>query len=75
MLSVTERYMVEQTIEPYNQILFTKFYKLIWRNQMIMAAWDVRNKNIVSLLIGTLTEEEFDELSEIIFDYENVLDK
>ena len=68
MLSVSEKYMVEQTLVLYNQILFTKFYNLIWKGQSIMAAWDIRNEILVSLIIGYLNEEETAELSEIIYD-------
>jgi len=70
MLSITEKYMVVQTMELYNQILFTKFYKLLWRGQTIVAAWDVRNELIVSLLVGELGEEEIEELSDIIYNKE-----
>ena len=70
MLTATEEYIVEQSIELYNQILFTKFYKLIWKSQPIMVAWDTRNKLLVSVLVGYLEDEDLQDLNSLLYGYE-----
>jgi hypothetical protein len=66
MLSLSERYVADQSLVVYNQILFTRFYNLIWKGHPIMAAWDVKNKLLVSVMFSDLNNDEMLELEDII---------
>lgn len=48
-LTITEKYVAENTMYLYNQILDVGFYSLIWKGKGIMIAWDFNNKKIVNV--------------------------
>jgi hypothetical protein len=67
-LTISEKYVAENTLSLYNQILDVGFYSLIWKNENILAAWDYNNKKIVNIF-GHVDYKISDvkDLEEIIF--------
>ena len=69
-LTITEKYVAENTLCLYNQILDVGFYSLIWKGEGIMVGCDLNNKRIVNIY-GRVNYEISDvkDLEEIIFHF------
>jgi hypothetical protein len=67
-LTISEKYVAENTLSLYNQILDVGFYSLIWKNENILVAWDCNNEKVVNIF-GRIDYEISDvkSLEEIIF--------
>jgi hypothetical protein len=69
-LTIAEKYVAENTLCLYNQILDIGFYSLIWKGENIMVGWDMNNERIVNIF-GRVDYKISDvrDLEEIIFKY------
>lgn len=67
-LTITEKYVAENTLALYNQILDVGFYSLIWKGKGIMVGWDINNERVVSLYgIEEYDYSDVRDIEEIIF--------
>ncbi len=58
-LTITEKYIAENTMYLHNRILNISFYSLIWQGQQIMVGWDENNKYVISVF-GILEHNDDD---------------
>ena len=70
-LTIAEKYVAQNTIYLYNDILDVSFYSLIWKGEMIIAAWDNNNNYVVNIMGRWDEFEDYDELNNFIFEIVN----
>ena len=69
-LTLSEKYVAQNTLYLYDQILNVGFYTLIWKGVPITAAWDYNN-NYVANVFGNwnFDDDDMKDLKEVIFDF------
>lgn len=68
-LTISEKYLAQNTMYLYNTILNVDFYSLMWKGKMILPGWDVNNECIAEVFGDwDYDVDDVNELGDLIFE-------